>query len=115
MPTNTTLCFSSEMEASNVKVLELSTLEGIGVALLIASVGLIIRGMFMYYIKYKAPNDRPINKMIFHEQVSSSCFESSTRVNFSKRLKIFADIPIGHHDHHNANDYSTNRNPNTNV
>ena len=53
------------MEASNVKVLELSTLEGIGVALLIggiASVGLIIRGMFMYYIKYKAPNDRPINK-----------------------------------------------------
>ena len=39
---------------------------GIGICFLI---GLFIRGLFIYYVKYKAPNDRPINKMILYDQV----------------------------------------------
>ena len=31
--------------------------------------GILIRGLFIYYIQYKAANDRPINKMIFCDQV----------------------------------------------
>ena len=34
-------------------------------------VGILIRGLFIYYIQYKAPNDRPINKMILCDQVIS--------------------------------------------
>ena len=32
-------------------------------------IGILIRGLFIYYIQYKAPNDRPINKMILCDQV----------------------------------------------
>ena len=41
---------------------------GIGICFLI---GLFIRGLFIYYVKYKAPNDRPINKMILYDQVGN--------------------------------------------
>ena len=33
--------------------------------------GWLIKFLFMYYVKYVAPKDRPINKMIFFDQVSA--------------------------------------------
>ena len=64
--------FLSDLEPSNVKLYELTSLETVGTVIVIGTIaltGLMIRLSFMYYIRYKAPKDRPINTLIFHDQV----------------------------------------------
>ena len=64
--------FLSYLEPSNVKLYELTSLETVGTVIAIGTIaltGLMIRLSFMYYIRYKAPKDRPINTLIFHDQV----------------------------------------------
>ena len=68
---NETICVK-ESEPSEVEILDLERWEGIGIALgigLIAFTGFLVRGLFIYYLKYEAPKDRPINSLMFHEQV----------------------------------------------
>ena len=70
---NETLCIL-ESEYSGQEIQDIGTWYGIGIALIIgiiATVGLVIRGLFIYYIKYEAPGDRPINTLILSDQVSS--------------------------------------------
>ena len=57
---------------SVVHMLHLNSITAIASAILIGLVsliGIIIKGFFMYYVRYKAPKDRPINRMIFFDQV----------------------------------------------
>ena len=68
---NETICVV-ESESSDVEILNIGILEGMGIALgigLIAFVGFIARGLFIYYLKYEAPKDRPINSLMFDDQV----------------------------------------------
>ena len=54
-------------------VLDVGVAGSIGLMLFLGSItatGLIIKGIFVYYIKYAAPKERPINNMIFYDQVS---------------------------------------------
>ena len=73
MLTNETICIV-ESDHSGQEIQEVGQWYAIGIALmigLIAAVGLVIRGFFIYYIKYEAPGDRPINTLILTDQVSS--------------------------------------------
>ena len=57
---------------SNVNILHLNSFTSIALAVVVGTISLIeifIKGLFMYYVKFKAPKDRPINKMIFFDQV----------------------------------------------
>ena len=59
-------------DLSNVTILHLNSFISTALALvigIISFVGISIKILFMYYVKYKAPKDRPINKMIFFDQV----------------------------------------------
>ena len=61
-----------ESELSNVQITETIMLEGISLAVaiaIVAFIGLVIRGLFIFYIKYKAPKLRPINKLMLDDQV----------------------------------------------
>ena len=60
---------------SNVTILHLNSFISTALALvigIISFIGISIKVLFMYYVKYKAPKDRPINKMIFFDQVRRS-------------------------------------------
>ena len=53
-------------------VLDVGLVGGIGLTIFLGSIstaGLIIKGIFIYYIKYAAPKERPINNMVFCDQV----------------------------------------------
>ena len=39
---------------------------------LLAFVGFVIRGLFIYYLTYEAQKDRTINELIYDEQVSKT-------------------------------------------
>ena len=70
---NETICIL-EAEYSGQKIHDVGTTYGIGIASIvgiIAAIGLVIRGVFIYYIQYEAPGDRPINNMILSDQVGS--------------------------------------------
>ena len=57
---------------SNVKIFEVGRLKCGGIALAVgiaAATGTMIRGLFIYFLKYEAPKDRPINKLMLHDQV----------------------------------------------
>ena len=59
---------------SNIGVLHLRGIGGAGLATIlgiVASSGLIIRGIFVYYLAYYAPKNRPINKLMMLDQVES--------------------------------------------
>ena len=61
-----------EFEFSGVNMLYLNTATATVSAIIIgivALIGIIIKGFFVYYVRYKAPKDRPINRMIFFDQV----------------------------------------------
>ena len=61
-----------ESSASIDEVLDVGLAGGIGLSLFLGSIataGLIIKGIFIYYIKYAAPKERPINTMVFCDQV----------------------------------------------
>ena len=52
-----------ESQPSDIALLNIGKWEGTGIALgiaFIACIGLIIRGLFVYYLNYEAPGDRPI-------------------------------------------------------
>ena len=57
---------------SNIGVLHLGGVEGAGLATIlgiVASSGLMIRGIFVYYLANYAPKNRPINKLMMLDQV----------------------------------------------
>ena len=61
-----------ESELSAIQITQMGTFEGITIAVavgIVAAIGLVIRGAFIYYIKYKAPKKRQINKLMLHDQV----------------------------------------------
>ena len=63
-----------ESEQSNVTILHVDSFISIALAFavgMISFISIIIKGLFIYYIKRKAPKDRPINRMIFFDQVMS--------------------------------------------
>ena len=63
-----------ESTQSNLTIFHLDSFFCIALALtlgVISFIGIFIKGLFLYYIKYKAPKDRPINRMIFVDQVSN--------------------------------------------
>ena len=73
MFSNETICIL-DSEYSSQKIQEVGTLYGIVITSIVgilATVGLVIRGIFIYYIKYEAPGDRPINALILSDQVGS--------------------------------------------
>ena len=52
---------------------DLETWSAIGITLvlgIVTALGFVIKGVFIYYIKYEAPIERPINTMILSDQVS---------------------------------------------
>ena len=63
-----------EATPSTISLLELGKIEGIvtGIGLaIIASIGLAIKALFVWYIQYRAPKDRPINTLIWYDQVNT--------------------------------------------
>ena len=61
-----------ESELSTIQITQMGTFEGITIAVaigIVAAIGLVIRGAFIYYIKCKAPKKRQINKLMLHDQV----------------------------------------------
>ena len=61
-----------ESSVSIDDVLDVGLVGGIGLTIFLGSIstaGLIIKGIFIYYIKYAAPKERPINDMVFFDQV----------------------------------------------
>ena len=72
---NETICVL-ESEYSGQEVQDVGTGIGIGIALtllIVAIIGFIIKGLFIYYIKYEAPKQRAINTLMLHDQVSHFC------------------------------------------
>ena len=69
---NETICVV-DSKPSNLEILKIGKWYGIGVATgisVIGFIGFVIRGLFIYFLKYEAPKDRPINTLIFNDQVS---------------------------------------------
>ena len=61
-----------ESKQSNVAILHLDSFYSVLLALVIgimSFIGMFIKGLFLYYVECKAPKGRPINKMIFFDQV----------------------------------------------
>ena len=61
-----------ETSLSNIGVLHLGGVGGAGLATIlgiVASSGLLIRGIFVYYFANYAPKNRPINKLMMLDQV----------------------------------------------
>ena len=69
---------ASEVEGcdkSKVAILQVGEKAGVGIAIgigLIGSIGLSIKGLFMYYIRYHAQKQRPINTLMFYDQVRTN-------------------------------------------
>ena len=71
---NETICVL-ESDYSGQEVQDLETWSAIGITLvlvIIAALGFVIKGIFIYYIKYEAPKERPINTMILAKRSSKS-------------------------------------------
>lgn len=74
MLSNNSLLIPKSITVSDVATLNVGSLEGISIALgigAIASIGLAIKGLFIYYIKYRAPKERPINTLMLYDTVST--------------------------------------------
>ena len=62
-----------ESTLSHVGILHIGGVEGVGLAVIlgtIASLALVIRGTFIYYLKNYAPKGRAINRLMLFDQVS---------------------------------------------
>ena len=71
MALNETICVLGS-EPSDIEALNLGKWVGSLIAiglLLVAVVGFVIRGLFIYYLTYEAQKDRTINTLIYDEQV----------------------------------------------
>ena len=74
------------------EVLDVGIAGSIGLTLLLGSItatGLFIKGIFIYYIKYAAPKERPINNMIFYDQVSYIVYMISFKGSVSNKSPFF--------------------------
>ena len=61
-----------ESKLSVVNMLHMNNATAIVSAIIIGAIsliGILIKAFFVYYVRYKAPKDRPINTMIFFDQV----------------------------------------------
>ena len=61
-----------DSEISEVALLNTGSLEGVGTAFAVGSIGLVgfvVRLLFIYYIKFEAQKERPINTLMLHDQV----------------------------------------------
>ena len=61
-----------EASRSTIGLLELGRFEGIGMGIglgIVAGIGLTIKALFVWYIQCRAPKDRPINTLMWHDQV----------------------------------------------
>ena len=64
--------FVNQTVTSTLTILEVGTWQGFGIALvfgIFGIVGLAIKGLFIYYAKFLAPEDRIINSMVKYDQV----------------------------------------------
>ena len=62
-----------ESQLSEVTLLNTGPLQGLGMALAVGSIGVVgfvVRLLFIYYIKFEAQKERPINTLMLHDQVS---------------------------------------------
>ena len=62
-----------ESTLSHVGILHIGGIEGVGLAVIlgiIASLALVIRGTFIYYLKNYAPKGRALNRLMLFDQVS---------------------------------------------
>ena len=103
-----------ESELSNVQITRVGPLEGISLAFavgLVAALGLLIRGAFIYYIKYKAPKKRQINKLMLHDQVYDSFLYYHS---YGKDGLSVADLAICHFGNHELFDHNTHCDSNLN-
>ena len=74
-----------ESSETSDRVLEVGVYAGAAITTCLGSIaitGLIIKGVFIYYIKYAAPKERPINNMVFYDQVSNKLKRTRTNVFF---------------------------------
>ena len=75
MASSDTYEVSEDCDRSKVAILQVGKKAGVGIAIgigLIGSIGLSIKGLFMYYIRYHAQKQRPINTLMFYDQVSTN-------------------------------------------
>ena len=71
MMLNDTICLLN-VKPSSLDVLNIDGWQAISLTIgigFIAIIGLIARGLFIYFLTYEAPKDRPINVLMFEEQV----------------------------------------------
>ena len=70
---------------STIGLLEIGKFEGIGMGIglgIVAGIGLTIKALFVWYIQYRAPKDRPINTLIWHDQVYFITFFGIISLNY---------------------------------
>ena len=71
MMLNDTICLMNA-KPSGLDVLNIDGWQAVGLTIgigVIAIIGFIARGLFIYFLTYEAPKDRPINVLMFEEQV----------------------------------------------
>ena len=71
---NETICVV-ESQPSSVEILDIERWQGVGITLgilIIAFIGFTIRGLFIYYLSFEAPKERPINSLMLHDQVRTN-------------------------------------------
>ena len=119
---NETICVV-DSKPSNLEILEIGKWYGIGLASgisIIGFIGFVIRGLFIYFLKYEAPKDRPINNLIFNDQVSYILEVTYHIINVSMNQKLiiitmfFIDDSNLNNVYDLSNDYHTNCNSDSN-
>lgn len=74
MSINNAIVVNQTAHGASVGLLfEATNIQSVGIALglgIVAIVGIIVRCLFLYYIKYHAPKQRPLNRIIGIDQVS---------------------------------------------
>ena len=81
--------FVNQTTSSTMTIFEVGTWQGFGISLvfgIFGIVGLAIKGLFIYYAKFLAPQDRIINSMVKYDQVQIFCNSSSSKCGKLKNL-----------------------------
>ena len=115
MALNETICVLGS-EPSDIEALNLGKWVGSLIAiglLLVAVVGFVIRGLFIYYLTYEAQKDRTINTLIYDEQVGYSQF-TENNVSYQNNKILISDHPNVINVCGFYHDNSSNCHPNTN-
>ena len=88
MASSDTYEVSEACNRSKMAILQVGEEGGVGIAIaigLIGSIGLSIKGLFMYYILYHAQKQRPINTLMFYDQVSTNI---NIKINGRSKLDL---------------------------